>query len=74
MPYSVRAGTGEDEGKKCVHKKDTWKKVGCTDGPVEKYLAALHANANEGVKITKKQLQEIIKEELAYILSKISKT
>ena len=29
---------------KCVYKKGTNEKVGCTKGPVKKYLAALHAN------------------------------
>ena len=36
MPYRVKG--------KCIYKKDTGKKVGCTKGPVKKYLAALHAN------------------------------
>ena len=37
MPYVARG--------KCVYKKTTGKKVGCTKGSVKKYLAALHANA-----------------------------
>jgi len=41
MPYTVKG--------KCIFKKDTGAKVGCTKGPVEKYLAALHANANESI-------------------------
>lgn len=36
MPYKAKG--------KCVYKKDTGKKVGCTKGSVKKYLAALHAN------------------------------
>ncbi len=36
MPYTTSG--------KCVYKKDTGEKVGCTDGSVKKYLAALHAN------------------------------
>jgi hypothetical protein len=36
MPYKAKG--------KCVYKADTGKKVGCTKGPVKKYLAALHAN------------------------------
>ena len=52
MPYKVKG--------KCVYKKDTGKKVGCTDGPIEDYLAALHINANESVRINKKELKEII--------------
>lgn len=39
MPYKVKG--------KCVYKKDTGKKVGCTKGPVNKYLAVLHINAKE---------------------------
>jgi GNAT superfamily N-acetyltransferase len=36
MPYVARG--------KCVYKRDTGAKVGCTKGSVKKYLAALHAN------------------------------
>lgn len=39
MPYQVKG--------KCVYKKDGGAKVGCTKGDVNKYLGALHANANE---------------------------
>lgn len=42
MPYEVRG--------KCIYKKDGGSKVGCTKGSVKKYLAALHANADESVK------------------------
>lgn len=41
MPYSTKKGTGKDKGKTCVHKKSSKKKVGCTSGPIEKYLTAL---------------------------------
>lgn len=41
MPYKVKG--------KCVYKKNTGKKVGCTKGPVKKYLAALHANVKDSV-------------------------
>ena len=41
MPYFTKKGTGKDKGKTCVHKKSSKKKVGCTDGPIEKYLTAL---------------------------------
>lgn len=44
MPYTVKG--------KCVYKKDGGAKVGCTKGSVKKYLAALHANANESVQPT----------------------
>ena len=53
MPYEVRG--------KCVYKKDTGKKVGCTKGSVKKYLAALHMHANES--IDHETLKQIIKEE-----------
>lgn len=36
MPYKAKG--------KCVYKKNTGEKVGCTKGSVKKYLAALHAN------------------------------
>ena len=46
MPYEARG--------KCVYKKDGGAKVGCTKGSVDKYLAALHANANESVEEVEK--------------------
>lgn len=36
MPYKVKG--------KCIYKKDTGKKVGCTKGDIKDYLAALHTN------------------------------
>jgi hypothetical protein len=59
VPYETKG--------KCVYKKDSGEKVGCTDGPIEDYLAALHANVkkeNKRVNITKEHLKRIIKEEL----------
>jgi hypothetical protein len=48
MPYYTRKGTSKkDKGKTCVYKKEDNTKVGCTDGPVEKYLAALHINESK---------------------------
>jgi len=48
MPYKVKGN--------CVYKKDGGAKVGCTNGSVQKYLAALHANANESIEeVTKKE-------------------
>jgi hypothetical protein len=38
MTYKVKG--------KCIFKKDTGAKVGCTKGSVKKYLGALHANAD----------------------------
>jgi hypothetical protein len=48
MPYTARK-VGDQY---CVYKKDTGKKVGCTDGNKEaltKYMAALHMNAKENI-------------------------
>ena len=39
MPYFTKH--------KCVYKKNTGKKVGCTKGSVKKYMNALHANIKE---------------------------
>lgn len=39
MPYKTKG--------KCIYKKDTGKKVGCTTGSVAKYMRALHANVKE---------------------------
>jgi hypothetical protein len=47
MPYYTQKGKGKDKGKTCVYKKSDKTKVGCTAGPIEKYLGALHAN--EGI-------------------------
>jgi len=48
MPYFTKKGIGTDKGKTCVYKKSSKKKVGCTAGPVEKYLTALRmAESNE---------------------------
>ena len=61
------SGADKDKGKTCVYKKENDKKVGCTDGPVKDYLAALHIHANESIdkanKITKIELKEIILQE-----------
>jgi hypothetical protein len=44
MPYKVKG--------KCVYKRNSGKKVGCTKGDVNDYLAALHANVDESVELT----------------------
>ena len=41
MPYKIKG--------KCIYKKDTGKKVGCTKGSVKKYMKALHANVKESL-------------------------
>lgn len=42
MPYKAKG--------KCIYKKTTGQKVGCTKGSVKKYMAALHANVKESKK------------------------
>lgn len=41
MPYFAK--------NKCIYKKNTGKKVGCTKGSVKKYMKALHANVKESL-------------------------
>jgi hypothetical protein len=84
MPYVVDG--------KCVYKKkpdgSRGEKVGCTDGSVKDYLAALHANANESIeetyereeltenkkmKISKERLKKIIQEELSKYMASTGK-
>lgn len=48
MPYFTKKGIGKEKGKTCVYKKEDKTKVGCTDGSVKKYLAALHINESQG--------------------------
>lgn len=47
MPYFTKKGTGKDKGKTCVYKKENRTKVGCTAGPIEKYMVALHIVESE---------------------------
>jgi len=56
MPYTHR----KVGNKKCVYKKATGKKVGCTTGSLKKYLAALHINAHEESKTPSKITQKDI--------------
>lgn len=60
MPYKTKG--------KCVYKKDTGKKVGCTKGSVKKYLAALHINAheesNKKMSITQKDVLKGIRKDM----------
>lgn len=54
MPYSIRG--------KCIYKKDTGKKVGCTKGSVKRYLSALHANVSDAKKNEiRTKLKEVLK-------------
>ena len=48
MPYYVKG--------KWVYKKDTHEKVGCTEGSVNDYLAALHMHANGDVKNKRRRI------------------
>ncbi len=65
MPYKVRG--------KCVYKKSTNKKVGCTKGNVKKYLTALHINAKESVMSFKKFYEQRTREELKAELADINR-
>ena len=53
MPYKVKG--------KCVYKKDSGKKVGCTKGSVKDYLAALHMHADESLDVTEDELKGTIR-------------
>jgi hypothetical protein len=59
MPYKAKG--------KCIYKKDTGKKVGCTKGSVEKYLAALHANVVDEQE-NLKEARKIVRENIELIL------
>jgi hypothetical protein len=39
MPYRKKG--------KCVYNKQTGKKVGCTNGSMQRYMAALYANTDQ---------------------------
>lgn len=63
MPYKYK----KEGSQYCVYKKDSGEKVGCTDGNKEalnKYLAALHINAKEGVEQQLNSLREAIRTEI----------
>lgn len=94
-PVERRSGSsfGRDYGKdnmpyvvdgKCVYKKKSdgsrGEKVGCTDGSVKDYLAALHANVDESqekevqqeskkMKIKSSRLKQIIQEEVSSFIA-----
>ena len=63
MPYKVKG--------KCVYKKDGGAKVGCTKGSVEKYLGALHANANESEDKSLNEIRLFVRKTLLESVSKI---
>ncbi len=45
MPYYSKG--------KCIYKKKSNKKVGCTKGPIKDYMAALHANVEESLNLSR---------------------
>ena len=53
MPYTHR----KVGSKNCVYKKSDNKKIGCTKGPLKKYLAALYINAHEGSRAHPKKMK-----------------
>jgi hypothetical protein len=53
MPYTHR----KEGNKNCVYKKQGGKKVGCTTGNINDYLAALHMHADEGGNIGEEENQ-----------------
>jgi len=53
MPYTIKG--------KCIYKKDTGKKVGCTKGDVRKYMAALQMHAESAMRIFNK-ISNILRE------------
>ena len=61
MPYKAKG--------KCVYKKDTGAKVGCTKGSVKRYLAALHANADESVEENINEIRRIVRKILVNYLT-----
>jgi hypothetical protein len=63
MPYTARK-VGDQY---CVYKKDTGKKVGCTDGTKEalkKYMGALHSNES-----VRESLKTMIRKEVLKALN-----
>ena len=73
MPYRSEKQKCEqadgDPGTDVVYKKDTGKRVGCTNDP-DKYMAALHVHADDvneekKMRISRKAIKEIVKGYLA---------
>jgi hypothetical protein len=61
MPYTYK----KVGNKTCVYNKNTGKKVGCTTGPIKKYLAALYANVKDSkTEQLKRGIKSLIKEVL----------
>jgi hypothetical protein len=66
MPYTYK----KVGNKTCVYNKNTGKKVGCTTGPIKKYLSALYANVPDS---TTEQLKNSIKSLIKEILTETEK-
>ena len=67
MPYKAKG--------KCVYNTDTGEKVGCTDGSVKKYLAALYANVPDAKnEETTKPMKKIKLSEIARKVIKENKS
>ncbi len=47
MPYKIKG--------KCIYNKETGKKIGCTDGDVQRYLRALYANVPDAKRMKYEQ-------------------
>ncbi len=58
MPYEIRG--------KCIYRKDTGAKVGCTKSDVHKYMAALqmHAHESEGINEVRRFVRKTLSESL----------
>ena len=58
MPYKIKG--------KCIYNKETGKKIGCTDGDVQRYLRALYANVPDAKKNEiRTKLKEIFRRSFA---------
>jgi len=62
MPYKIKG--------KCIYNKDTGKKLGCTDGDVQRYLRALYANVPDAKKNEiRTKLKEIFRRSFANVIN-----
>ena len=62
MPYKIKG--------KCIYNKETGKKLGCTDGDVQRYLRALYANVPDAKKNEiRTKLKEIFRRSFANIIN-----
>lgn len=57
MPYEIRG--------KCIYRKDTGAKVGCTKGDVHKYIAALQMHAHESEGKTLSEIRAFIRKTIS---------